>query len=372
MLSKFLIASMAVSALMIPMTSNADVCVAGDSDAAPKLSSLAGFPAGNSGHYALPETTPTKLVVFAHGYRNNSDSWVCHLRMAAEKGMVAVATDYRGTGYAAGPQYGNAPASDNRGWWVAQGALDSIEAAQFFLNEYPSIKTVGIMGVSMGGNASGLAVAAGAKKPDGTPLFDYWVDVEGAVNAPETYAAAVAVEPAGGSLGAYAGGAREDMENAIGARPSEDPVAFAQGLAELSVVAHVPEIAAAGLRGVAVVHGADDGLVPYNQSREISTLLRAAGVSTSMYTVLRRNDWQSADSAGDEGGTVASGHALAPAMAAAGQSYTAPLAGHGWEGSSSHIVIRTGLDVLFDLMDNGDIANEEWLVDADLERIRVL
>ena len=50
------------------------------------------------------------------------------------------------------------------------------------------------MGVSMGGNMSGLALAlAGANditRSNGKPLFDYWIDVEGSVNLVETYMAA--------------------------------------------------------------------------------------------------------------------------------------------------------------------------------------
>lgn len=371
---KTLIPMFALVAGMAPGLANADACVPDDPDAAPKVEEVAGFPDGLTGHYAVPTSgSPTRMVVYAHGYRNDSDAWVCHLNDAADRGALAVAMDYRGTGYPGGPDHGNAPASDKRGWFVREGAEDSIAAALYFLDSYPSIDKVGLLGVSMGGNTAGLAAAMGAKRSDGSPLFNYWVNVEGAANVAETYAAATLIEPSGGSLGSYAGGAREDIENELGVTPEEDPVAFAQAIADLSVVTHVDNIAAAGLSSVAIVHGADDGLVPYNQSRELTTLLRAHGVPTSMHTVLRRNDWQNPETASSEGGTVVTGHALTPALAAAGQTYTAPFAGHGWEGSSSHIVITTGFEVLFEMLD-GDLApgNDEWLVDSELDRVKVL
>lgn len=374
MRSKILIPGLAIAVGLVPAASNADACTAGDPDATPSVSDLTGFPAGRTGHYAVPDDEePTMLVVYAHGYRNTSDSWVCHLLDAADKGAAAVAMDYRGTGYTAGPTYGSAPSTDNRGWFVREGADDSIAAARYFLDEYPTIERVGLLGVSMGGNSSGLAAAAGATRMDGSPLFDHWVDVEGATNVAETYAEASLVEHAGGEIGTYAGGAREDIENELGLSPAEDPAAFTQALADLSVVTHAEEIATSGLRSVAVVHGVDDGLVPHDQSRELVTLLRANGMPTSMYTVLRRNDWENPESAGDEGGTVLTSNVMGPLLGALGQDYSAPLAGHGWEGSSTHIVIATGFDVLFDLMTGiAAPADEEWLVDADLDRIKIL
>ena len=127
-----------------------------------------------------------------HGYGNTSNSWVCHLLDAAQNhNAVAVAMDYRGTGTAA----------DHRGWFVREGAEDSIFAAKYFLQKFPSIRNVEAFGISMGGNASGLAVAAGAKRPGtNTPLFDYWVNVEGATSMVETYLEAQAVGATGSAF----------------------------------------------------------------------------------------------------------------------------------------------------------------------------
>lgn len=366
-----LVAALAAPTLVSGLA-EADECTPPDDSAAPRLEDLgAADLAGITGHYALPvDAEPTKLVIFAHGYRNTADSWVCHLLEAAGRGNVAAATDYRGTGYAGGPTYGGAPASDNRGWFVREGAADSIAAAKHFLAAYPSITTVGLLGISMGGNSSGLAAATSVLRASGEPLFDYWVDVEGATNVSETYFEARGVANAGGTTGAYAGGAAEDIENELGASPSSDLATFATGLADLSVITHAPAIAS-NLKAAVVVHGLDDGLVPYDQGREMSTALRALGLPTDMFTVARRNDWQDPSSAGSEGGTVLSSNALGPLFGAAGQSYPAPFAGHGWEGSSTHLVIRTGFNALYALMDGEYISsNREYLVDSELGALR--
>jgi hypothetical protein len=83
-----------------------------------------------------------------------------------------------------------------------------------------------------------------------------------------------------------------------------------------------------------------------------------------MHTVLRRNDWQDPSSAGTEGGTTIDSHA-APLTGPAGADLR-PLAGHGWEGSTTHIVIRTGLDRLYGLLAGAGFIDGEYLVDADL------
>lgn len=317
-----------------------------------RTQALPGFD-GVNGRYVVPSGgSPTTMVVYMHGYRNIADSWTCHLLDAANTHhALAFALDYAGTGN--GPDY--------RGWFVREGAADSISVAQYFLTQYPSIARVGILGVSMGGNSSGLAVAAKATRPGGaTPLFDYWVDVEGATNVTETYLEANAVGPAN----AYAAGAVVDIEAECGGTLAEQPDCYQN----LTVLARTPDIAASGIKGVVVVHGIDDGLVPHNQSRELTTALRAQGVPTDFFTVARRNGYSDPSSASDEGGTTLTGTGLDPVFAAAGQTYPAPLAGHGWEGSDSHLVIATGFDRLWKLLEAPVAvpADHEFLVDADL------
>jgi pimeloyl-ACP methyl ester carboxylesterase len=325
----------------------------------PKTQDIKAFH-GLRGHYALPKTKhPTTLVVMFHGYGNTSNSWVCHLLDAAQNhDAVAVAMDYRGTGW-------TGPVSDHRGWFVREGAQDSIFAARYFLNRFHSIRNVEAFGISMGGNASGLAVAAAAKRPGtNTPLFDYWVNVEGATSMVETYLEAEAV---GATGSAFAKNAVADMEKECGGSLASQPACYQ----DLTVLSHIQDIAASGIKGIVDVQGIDDGLVGHNQSEEFTWAARALGIPTDYYVALRRNDWQNTASAGPEGGTTLSGTALGPVFSGAGQTYAAPLAGHGWEGSDTQIVIATGFAKLWAIVDHNQVpANHQYLVDGDLGTIQ--
>lgn len=290
---------------------------------------------GLSGIFAWPSRTPKQLVLFDHGYRKTATSyWGGHVRDAAKHGAVAVAMDYRGIG----------PAPDYRGWNVSAGADDTIKAAQYFLKLCPSIEQVFLLGVSMGGNASGLAVAAGAKRPDGSPLFDYWIDIEGATNVTETYHEASAVAPSGNE---YAAGAKEDIEKEMGGTFAEVPDTYR----EESVVTRGADIAASGVKGVVLVHGLGDGLVPYNQSREMEAALAANGVATDFYTIGTRGDGES--------GTTLDGYVPVE--------HDSPFAGHGAEESTTQLVITTGFRQLWRLM-AGKVTigpHNEFFVDGD-------
>ncbi|MEX0835247.1 MAG: hypothetical protein WD010_04100, partial [Nitriliruptor sp.] len=156
-------------------------------------------------------------------------------RTAEEHGVIALAMDYRGTEIIPADGPGQLPSS--RGWQVAEGAEDSIAAAQWFERRCRSIEHIVIHGVSMGGNASGLAVAAGAERSDGTPLFDHWIAVEPAVNVVEIYQGARGLA-AGGN--AFAANAVEDIERQMGGTFEEAPATYL----ERTVVARAPDIAA--------------------------------------------------------------------------------------------------------------------------------
>jgi hypothetical protein len=80
-------------------------------------------------------------------------------------------------------------------------------------------------------------------------------------------------------------------------------------------------------------------------------------VATELYTVLDRGD--------NEAGTTASAIAL-------GSGWTSPLAGHGWEGSDTQIVIRTGLNQLFALMAGKTLSPyREFVVHGDAMTVPV-
>jgi pimeloyl-ACP methyl ester carboxylesterase len=283
---------------------------------------------GRPGRYALPDAAaepPTALVAMFHGYGNDSCSWRRHLQRVAATGAVAFAMDYE--------PYAGAPSNHGRrGWSVKQGATDAIAQAQYFLDRYPSIKLVVSFGISMGGNAAGLSVAEPAKRKDGSPLFDYWINVEGVTNLTEEYQV---LSP----LGAVNAGAEEfrvDVERETGGTLATAQPAFQQR----TVVLRAPDIAATKLKGAILVHGVDDGLVPHNQVHEMTAALRAVSVPVEAYTVLRS---ASAEDYPDD-------TASAIALAALVQGYNSALAGHGWEGSNTQNVVKTGFDELFAIL----------------------
>ena len=302
------------------------------------------------GLYALPDKAPKTLLVFAHGYGHTSVSWIKHMEIAAnDHGVAAVTMDYRGLQITAG-QNGSRPTS--RGWNALKGAEDLVAAGQHFERLCPTIENIHIFGVSMGANMSGLAVAMQPKRSDGSPLWDYWFDIEGAVNVVETYLAARAVAPAL----PFAANAQQDIEAEMGG-PIEEKY---ETYLDRAVVTHVDDIKASGIKGVVLVHGLDDGLVPYNQSREMSSLLLQAGVALDFYTVGRRDS----DS---EPETTATGHVLGQVQ----PGYVSPFAGHASESSTTHTIMETAFDRLWSLIEEGEEPGlyREFFVDGDSDPV---
>ena len=302
-------------------------CSGDPTQARPLTLTVGGQPA--TGLYAVPLAPPRGLVVFGHGAANTSDSWKHHLTAVAQReGVIAVAMDYRGmqvTGRSA--ERGTVTA---RGWPAKAGAEDLVAAAQHFDGACPGLAGITIHGVSMGGNMTGLAVAANAKRADGRPLFDYWIAVEGVHNVTETYHEARLAAPAV----EFARITVEDIEAEMGG-PFE---AQASTYLERTNVNRVTDVAGSGVRGVILVHAYEDGTVPYNQSLEMAGRLRDAGVPTDFYSVGRRGSDEKDTTIGGYGG-VQTGNA-----------------GHGWEGSTTHVVIQTGFDRLNALLTRGEPA----------------
>ncbi|MDP9326246.1 MAG: hypothetical protein M3O87_06895, partial [Candidatus Dormibacteraeota bacterium] len=275
-------------------------------------SPLVGIP----GRYVLPEKTPTQLVVFAHGHDNSSVAWVGHMKDAANHGAVAVTPDYRGLD--GPPGYG--------GWPAVAGAEDLVTSARFFLARCPSIKQVFLAGVSMGGNMSGLALASKPTRPDGsTPLFDYWVDVEGVNDLIQEYWIARGAGLAGVASGTVA---QAEIEKETGGPIESKPAEYVSRTNYLRAA----DIAASGVRGAVLVHGIEDGLVPSPQSDLMFSTLLANQVPTDYYSVVRRG--QERDPGHDQ--TSGLSDTGDPTL-----SESDPFAGHGWEGSNTHIVINT-------------------------------
>ena len=308
-------------------------CVDKSDEAIPLTLSVSGEPA--AGHYALPAEAPETLVVFGHGYGHSSYSWTHHMtRIARELGVVAVGMDYRGLDFVGDADKDGVP--ETRGWNAMKGAEDLLAAAQHFQASCKTIKRTVLLGVSMGANMSGLALALAPKTP-ADPVFDHWIDVEGAVNVIETYLSARAVAPAI----PYAKNAQQDIETEMGG-PIESHY---QEYQKRAVVTRIDEIKASGVKGVTVIHGLDDGLVPYNQGREMASLLLEAGIPTDMFTVSRRSKESERETTatGYVGGPVFGG---LPDQAPLPSDYTSPFAGHASERSTKHIIMVTAFEQL--------------------------
>ena len=84
------------------------------------------------------------------------------------------------------------------------------------------------------------------------------------------------------------------------------------------------DIAASGVKGIAIVHGVNDGLVPYNQAVEFTRAMRATSVPVDFYSATRKAPGDQADDTRVLP-TDAPGHASE------------------W---ARHIVIDTGLDIV--------------------------
>ena len=318
----------------VPCDQHSDPRLASMTDAGIGFTSALGLAPGR---YALPATsTPKILVVMFHGHGNDSCSWRGHLQEVAARGAIGIAMDYTGT---------RQTPVENYGWFVREGAHDSIVAAKYFLQHYPSLKTVIAFGISMGGHASGLAVATDAVRRNGKPLFDYWIDVEGVNNIIEEYLVARGVALAGNGSGALA---QQEIEEEYGGPIEQVPLAYVNAT-NVRLAKRMSY-----LKGAVVVNAVDDGLVPTDQSPQMTVALTAVGVPTHAFTVL--------GTGGAEDGTTASSIVAGPVFAAVGQQYTSPLAGHGWEGSDTQLVIKTGLDQLFALMSGARITRGETVV----------
>jgi pimeloyl-ACP methyl ester carboxylesterase len=299
-----------------------------------------------TGHYSLPDTAPQGLVVFSHGYGHSSHSWKHHLRRVADQlDVIAVAMDYRGLTFLTTEKAPGVP--DTQGWDVTKGAEDGIAAARHF-EEHCELDTIVNYGVSMGGNTSGLIAATDVRRGNGDPVFDYWVDIEGATNVSETYTGARLLAP----FNAFAAQAKSDIETEMGGTFEQQPATYL----DRSVVTRTKDMKRAGLKGVVLVHGVDDGLVTYDQSRQMQAALRAVGIPAQMFTVVLKSD----ESERETTLTGYLGSQLDP-------NYRSPLAGHASEMSTTHIVSATGFERLAAIF-AGDVptCTHEYVVDGQV------
>ncbi|MBB3048095.1 hypothetical protein FHR99_002361 [Litorivivens lipolytica] len=302
--------------------------------------------------YRRSEPSPTRLVVFAHGIGHDAgESWVPHMRrqIFAAAGLqnqpgsvVFLSTNYR----------------DNGGFPTLHGAHDTIAATLTVLQRFPTIETVYLMGVSMGGAVSGTAIAesidltsGGRFKDVKEPLFDYWLTVEGVSNIVETYAEAQAAFQAVNN--GTAKQAIDGMERDNGGSPAECPFAYQRR----SPMFHAATMKAGGLRAATVIHPVNDGLVPHNQGRQMASALTTALIPTQFYTVTRVHPWQDSGSTGT--GTLQVG-AVDPYL---------NLAGHASEKDPIHPVMVTAFQQLMKMLDgsyNETVPYFECIIDPEI------
>jgi hypothetical protein len=288
--------------------------------------------------------SPTRLVVFAHGIGHTvRKSWLPHMlreiRLAQSlennPGDVAfVSTDYR----------------DNLGFPTLRGAHDTVAATLYAMEKFPSIETVYMYGVSMGGSISGTAIIESkAVTADGSSLYDYWLDVEGVSQLIETYTEAAAVA----SISETAAQAKAGIERDTGGTPVTCPLAYARR----SPAYHAAEMKLAGIRAATVIHAVNDGLVPHNQGRLMASGLTTSLIPTQFFTIVGIPAYQDPGSTGT--GTLGAGD-LDPYL---------NLAGHGSEAQAYHPVMRVAFENMRKMLDgsyNETLPYFECVVDPNL------
>jgi hypothetical protein len=267
------------------------------------------------------DAAPTTLVVILHGYGHQAESHRAYMQTLADRGVLALAMDYRG------PQ---------DGFPLAAGAADTLQAVHQLLAANPGVEDVYLYSVSMGTAVAPMVLAA----LPGT--FDAWVIGEGLSALAETWAGATALSPSGNPTAVRAAKA---IEEETGGTPATAPLEYVKRSAAYRVGEYV------GLeKGVLLTHGLNDGLVPYDQGREMVGALRAHGFHADFYTVVRGD-------AGEEGTTL-SGYTPLGGLG---------LAGHGTESVRSHTLTGLTLSLLDRLVD-GDAnvlpADREFIVDG--------
>lgn len=302
--------------------------------------------------YRRSEAAPKRLVVFAHGIGHEvSASWVPHMRRQIQAArflpqnpgdVVFLSTNYR----------------DNFGFPALRGAHDTIAATLQVLERFPSIETVYLMGVSMGGSVSGTAIAESIDLQSGgrfsdvkEPLFDYWITVEGVSNLVETYSEAQAAVQAVDNDTARR--AVEGIERDTGGTPAECPHAYTRR----SPMYHAATMKAGGLKAATVIHPVNDGLVPHNQGRQMAAALTTATIPTQFFTITRVHPWQDNGTTGTE--TLLLGDA---------DPYL-NLAGHASESDPIHPVMVTAFQQLRKMLDgsyNETVPYFECVVDPEI------
>lgn len=289
----------------------------------------------------VPGTRPTRLVVFCHGATHTvEEAWQPVVAATVRPDTAVIASNYRGDELLS-PEFTPFP--------ILAGAQDTIAATQLALARFPSVETVYLLGVSLGGAVSGIAIAESTRlTPDGSSLYDYWIAAEGVANLAE-YWVPVSVFAQANPLAAA-------LLRGVEADPGGTPAEVPQEYLRRSSALRAQEMQAGGLRAAALVHASNDGIVPYDMSRQMAAALRAAGVPTHLFTVLRDSDGQvsgTGDRFADYGvdGTLTGLFTGALGLDNPNDSLGLNLTGHGDELDYAHPVVRTSLELLRAMLD---------------------
>ncbi|HLE97363.1 MAG TPA: prolyl oligopeptidase family serine peptidase [Candidatus Thermoplasmatota archaeon] len=197
--------------------------------------------------------TSDRLLVFAHGFGDDGAWFAEALAEAAEQGVLGVAMHYRG---------------EVDAFKVRTGVNDTIAATLAMQRAHPAVERTVIYGVSMGGEVSGLAVAAA---PPGT--YDWWIDGVGVMDLATLWVTAPYFH--------------EAIEAETGGTPTEVPGEYRAR----SPLFDVSGIAAQGLTRAYLVYGAADPVVPLEHAERMYKALVDARVPVTYYAVLTTRDW---------------------------------------------------------------------------------
>ncbi|WP_054811376.1 alpha/beta hydrolase family protein [Nocardia arizonensis] len=216
------------------------------------------------------------LVVAVHGHNGSSADYADYLTaIAARTETPLLVMDLRG-------DTGTWRTGE---WNLWAGQRDIVAATRWYRDARPDIARTVLWGWSQGAITGGLAAAHG---PRG--LFDYWVDNYGPADDFTMWAGGAAVDPAlPGQIERDAGGC--------------SPIVCPAAYAERSPVLLAGRM---DVRRAFVVHGTADTVVPYAAGLEMRAGLVAAGVPTSMYTVVTGR--------GLDGGVAPGDHGVGPAF----------------------------------------------------------
>ncbi|HJQ92771.1 MAG TPA: prolyl oligopeptidase family serine peptidase [Candidatus Thermoplasmatota archaeon] len=199
------------------------------------------------GLVAIPEGTPTTLVVLAHPWSTGSELFRPDLERLAGTGVLGVAMDFRG---------------EVDSFKVGAGVADTVAATLALQADHPSVDRTLLYGWSMGAEVAFLAVA---DAPAGT--YDYVFDGAGVTDLAALWHSFYAARPF--------------IEAETGGTPAEVPAEYARR----SPVERVAELKDKGVARYFIVHGAGDAPVPVEQAERMYSGLAEAGLPVSYYVV---------------------------------------------------------------------------------------